>query len=367
MRKRAALPLLFGLLAGAAFVEARLAREAPMPEDRAMADIVTGARGLLASTYPATGRRPALRGAHAKAHGCVKAVFRVDPDLADDLRVGSFVQPGRRYKAWLRFSNSAFTPGPDQDPNGRGMALKLIDSDPDHPDPAGHNPPHDLLFINFPAYFLANIDDFSAFVRAGGLQGDLAHAKNYFFPGYNPFAWRLREFLIVYRNATRKIASPLRTDYWSMTPYRFGPGRAIKYAARPCAAGKATAPSKDDPDYLRAAMTQELKDSPACLDLFVQLRVGDMPIDDASREWSQSLSPLRRVGRIEMPAQDVSAPGRDAMCEDLTFNPGNAPADLAPLGGVNRAREKLYEASAAYRLGHNGVTATDAENAWDRF
>ncbi len=367
MRKRAALPLLFGLLAGAAYIAARLARDNPAPEGRAIAEIVTGARGLLESTYPSAGARPALRGAHAKAHGCVKAVFRVAPDLPDDLRVGSFAQPGLRYKAWLRFSNSAFTPGPDKDPNGRGMALKLIDADPGHPDPARHNPPHDLLFINFPVYFLANVDDFSAFVRAGGMQGDLAHAKSYFFPGYNPFAWRLREVLIVYRNATRRIASPLRADYWSMTPYRFGPRRAIKYAARPCEAGKPTAPPKDDPDFLRAALRRELKDAPACYELFVQLRAGDMPIDDASREWPQSLSPLRPVGRIEMPAQDVSAPGRDAMCENLTFNPGDAPADLAPLGGINRAREKLYEASAAFRLSRNGATATDADAAWDRF
>ena len=68
-----------------------------------------------------------------------------------------------------------------------------------------------------------------------------------------------------------------------------------------------------------------------------------------------------------MPVQDIAAEGRDEVCENLSFNPDNAPAELAPLGGVNRVRTKLYQASAAYRLGHNGAIATDPEKAWDRF
>ncbi len=367
MRKRAALPILLGLLAGAGFLAERFSREKSLPEDQAIAEIVERARTLLAATYPASTQAPALRGAHPKASGCVRAVFVVDPDLPASLRVGTFAQPGQKFMAWIRFSNSAFTPGPDKSPNGRGMALKLIDGDPDHGDIVRKNPPHDLLFINYPAYFLADANDFLAFVRAGGLQGDQEHALRYFLPGLDPFAWRLREMAIVYRNATREISSPLTTDYWSMTPYQFGPGRAVKYAARPCAAGLAPAPQKDDPDYLHIALKSALKEAPACMELFAQLRVGDMPLDDASREWSQELSPLRRLGRIDMSSQDISAPGLDAACENLSFNPENAPAELAPLGGINRVRTKLYQASAAYRLGHNGATATDPQRAWETF
>lgn len=367
MRKRAALPLLLGLLAGASFLAERFSREKALPEDQAIAETVERARALLAATYPVSASAPALRGAHPKASGCVKAVFTVDPDLPDTLRVGSFVHPGEKYKAWIRFSNSAFTPGPDRNPNGRGMALKLIDADPDHAVAMRTHPPHDLLFINFPVYFLADATEFLAFVRSGGLQGDQQHALKYFFPGYNPFAWRLREAAIVYRNATREIASPLQTDYWSMTPYKFGSDRATKYAARPCVANAAPAPAKDDPDYLRAALKGELEKAPGCMELFAQMRVGAMPLDDASVEWSQKFSPLRRLGRIDMPLQAIAAEGRDEVCENLSFNPDNAPAELAPLGGVNRLRAKLYQASAAYRFGHNGATATNPETAWDNF
>ena len=91
MRKRVALPLLFSLLVGASFLAERFSREKPLPEDQAIAEIIERASALLAATYPSSGREFALRGAHAKASGCVKAVFTVDFDLPDAFRVGSFV------------------------------------------------------------------------------------------------------------------------------------------------------------------------------------------------------------------------------------------------------------------------------------
>ena len=47
----------------------------------------------------AEGRRPAMRDAHAKTHGCVRAAFAVDADLSGALRQGVFVS-GKQYQAW---------------------------------------------------------------------------------------------------------------------------------------------------------------------------------------------------------------------------------------------------------------------------
>ena len=367
MRKSPALLLLAAVLATTLFFAARTPPEKPVPDDQAIAEIAAAGVAALESAYPAGEKGLVHRASHAKAHGCVKATFEVDPALPEDLRVGTFARPGQRFKAVIRFSNSAFMPGADAAPNGRGMALKLIDADPDHADPARKNPPHDLLFINYPVYFLANIQDFLEFARAGGIDGAFEHAKAYFLPGNNPFAWRLRELSIVYRNATREIASPLHTDYFSMTPFAFGPDRAIKYAAKPCAAAQGPAPAERDPDYLRKALTDELKTAPACFELFVQERTGDLPLDDATRDWPETQAPMRRLGRIEIPAQDVGAAGRNVLCENLSYNAGQAPATLAPLGGINRARIKLYEEAAAYRFRRNDATPTDAAKAWELF
>jgi len=44
---------------------------------------------------------------------------------------------------------------------------------------------------------------------------------------------------------------------------------------------------------------------------------------------------------------------------DIWFTPN--------LGGINRARIKLYEEAAAYRFRRNDATPTDAAKAWELF
>src|SRR5450759_3453659 len=45
----------------------------------------------------------ARRDVHSKAHGCVKAEFKVEESLPTHLAQGAFV-PGVTYSAWIRFS-----------------------------------------------------------------------------------------------------------------------------------------------------------------------------------------------------------------------------------------------------------------------
>ena len=79
-----------------------------------------------------------LRGVHPKSHGCVNAVFTVRENLRESLRVGLFADPGRRFKAKIRYSNATTFISPDsrpsQTPDGktvvvnesRGFALKVL-------------------------------------------------------------------------------------------------------------------------------------------------------------------------------------------------------------------------------------------------
>ena len=366
MRKLAVFLFAVAALAGGAYLAARLSRDPVLPQDQAVADIVKAALGELEKAYP-PGAGLVRRDAHAKAHGCVKATFQVDPALPQDLRVGTFAEPGRRYKAWIRFSNGQLQPGADQSPDGRGLALKLIDADPDRPGSARKNPPHDILMVNFPAFFVADIPEYRTFMQLGALGGGFEKIKEYFIPGINPFAWRWHEIYVAYRNATRKIASPLRMDYYSMSAYGFGAAEAIKYATRPCAPAEATPPQTGDPDYLRHALRRELQAAPACFELFAQKRTGDLSVDDLTQIWPEDQAPMRRLGRLDLPVQDPGAESRDAICENMSFSPGHAPADEQPLGGLNIARIKVYAAIAAYRMGRNRVTSTDPEKAWDGF
>jgi len=97
MRKRAALPLLFGLLAGASFFARDFHAKGPCPRIRRSAEMSSAPR-VLAATYPVSARRLALRGAHPKASGCVKAAFTVDPICRTPCGFGSFVAFRRNTK-----------------------------------------------------------------------------------------------------------------------------------------------------------------------------------------------------------------------------------------------------------------------------
>ena len=45
-----------------------------------------------------------LRGVHPKSHGCIDADFIINNDIRGDYRAGLFAQPGKHYKAKIRYS-----------------------------------------------------------------------------------------------------------------------------------------------------------------------------------------------------------------------------------------------------------------------
>lgn len=339
----------------------------PDTEPGAIETIVSRAISEMDRQYPPG---PALvrRDAHAKAHGCAKAIFRVDADLPTDLRVGLVSQPAATYKAWVRFSNGAFFPGDDGGPDGRGMALKILNVAPGAK-PQGPPGAHDILMINHSTFFSPDARDYKDFADAGALTGDRRGLLNYFVPSFNPLTWRFRQAWIAYSIASQEIESPLSIRYYSMAPFGFGPGRAIKYSARPCDTNPVrAATTPQGPDFLAAALKQTLAAGPACFELLVQTREGSrMPIEDTTIEWSEAQSPYRRVGVVELPRQDLDKEGQGAFCENLAFSPWNAPPEHRPLGGMNRVRRAVYERISDYRHNRNGTTIPDADQAWDRF
>src|SRR5215470_6181612 len=71
----------------------------------------------------AQGQCPALRPVFLKPHGVAHGVFRVRPDLPDDLKVGLFT--GGAYPAWIRFSSDTL-PTLGDFKTTIGVAIKLF-------------------------------------------------------------------------------------------------------------------------------------------------------------------------------------------------------------------------------------------------
>lgn len=352
------------ILAGLpAAVAAQDLERIPAGESKTIGEIRAHALAELQKRYPESRPGPVRRDAHAKAHGCVKASFEVDAGIPSDLRAGTFFQPALRFKALIRFSNGAFEPGDDTGGDGRGMAVKIIDAEPVAGSPSRGRPPHDILMINHPAFFSRDAADYRAFAEAGGLTGDTGGLLSYFVLGLRIAAARVALAIV-----NQETPSPLAIQYYSMAPFLYGEGRAVKYSARPCAGSMPPGPasSAKGADYLRQALWSGLAAAPACFELLVQDRKPGMDVEDTVPVWSETASPFRRIGRFDMAAGQASTPEREETCENLSFNPWNSPPEQRPLGGINRLRKVVYEAISGYRQGRNKISPADPAALWDR-
>jgi hypothetical protein len=145
--------------------------------------------------------------------------------------------------------------------------------------------------------------------------------------------------------------SHLEIPYWSTTPYLFGTGRAVKYIVQPISTQRTPLPNPLTDTYLHDRLGAQLRESDASFDFLVQFQADSrrMPIEDATVEWREVESPYVRVARILISRQDIDAAGRDAACEQISFNPWHTLAEHRPLGSLNRARREIYDAMAQLR------------------
>lgn len=85
----------------------------------------------------------------------------------------------------------------------------------------------------------------------------------------------------------------------------------------------------------------------------VQSHPKKMPIEDASIEWSERLSPFVPAGKITIPKQRFDTPERAQFARELAINPWHAIADHRPLGNQNRARRAIYSELSRLRQSMN--------------
>ena len=296
------------------------------------------------------------RGQHARATGCVRAIFKIRDDVSEDFRYGVFQKPGKSFQSIVRFSNSSETIAPDGKGDARGMAIKLLDVDGIPAIAGTDNRCQDFLSVNHPVFPFATPAEFVKFfdIRATPFVGDPLAV-----------AW-LALFHNRHMNIAREIlgeiaASPLELTYWSASPYWLGSpataaGCAVKYSLVPGFKGTAL---PEDPtglpdDYLSQALERHLKTREAVFEFRIQLQTDPlaMPVEDASVEWDEKISRPIPVATLTIGMQDVNSPEGRALageCEAMAFSPWNALAEHRPMGGINRLRQAVYLASQAKR------------------
>jgi hypothetical protein len=337
--------------------------------------------------YP--GERRVLRGVHAKDHGCVYAAFHVLPDLPDAFRYGVFATPGRSYSALVRFSNASTvvaqdsTPGENGGPpahGSRGMAVKLLGVE-GTPLPNVHGAlTQDFLMINQPVFAFANVEDYEVLsqvlletLKAGKEDPGPFFARRLPAAGSGtpPTTAQLRalntlKLIQRIRSSTSDPvtgafqpppSSPLDNDYFSASPFLLGQHQVMRFRIRPRSRSMEE-PDVRDPNYLRTALTKRLTNpsmGDVIFDFEVQVRPTDsidpeLHIENASQEWPESeAGPFHPVATLTIPLQETDTPERRVQCERLVFTPWHGLEDHRPLGGINRLRRAVYEASSMFR------------------
>jgi hypothetical protein len=278
------------------------------------------------------------RGEHPKPHGGVWARFRVEEDIPSEFRAGIFKTPGD-YLALVRYSNGRNLD--DRLPDVRGMAIKvLIPQD-------GQDPlQQDFLLVNHPVFFGRNVQhtlDFLVATVQGTPPAQLAMTTHPALIGFS----------------TQVTSSLLTLTYWSQTPYLLGE-TAVKYLAAPSSRQRQEAIAlEDSPDCLRTAMIEQLtlEKVEAVFDFCVnpQTDADAMPIEDPTVEWKSD--PVK-LASISIFPQKFNSPEQMTFVENLHWTPWDGVPGHKPLGGINRARQLVYQDSLQRRHDTNGVQAT---------
>ena len=269
----------------------------------------------------------ALRGSHPKTHGVVRAHFVVEPDLPSDLQVGTFLTP-TKYDCVMRFSSLGkpiLKVFHDADRDVRGVGIKVIGGDANNPTTL-----HDFLLNTVPILSTK--------------RGRDVVPQNLDFMNL--------EHLLQYADEL-VVPHVLDVSYYSQTPYRFGPGRAVKYAVRPQALPTSLIDDgvdRSDPNFLRRRLEHVLtyNTEPVVFDFLIQLQSDPRldPIEDPRVEWRGAYV---KVAEIRIPPQTINTPDRVEHDEAISFHLYHCPPAHAPLGAVNRSRRAVYNSSPHLR------------------
>src|SRR5216683_741696 len=289
--------------------------EQPRPDEpETIKTIVASIERTNASSFAA--RSHAIRQQHAKGQGFLKGELTVYDDLPDHLRQGMFAT-ARSYPIIVRLSTAFGDIRSDRIRVPRGMAIKVLGVSGPKALPEDNSTNQDFLLVNHKSYFSdaaaylsaqhsfelqPRTPDFA--LRAVGLAARSAIKLS------NCAGFQIPMVLNALGDAGNNI---IGESFYSEGAIRFG-----DYVAK-----------------LRAELCTDLQRT---------------PVEDASIEWPEEISPHQPLGRITLRSQAADSPARRAYTDDvLSFDPWRCLADHQPLGSIMRLRKEAYRKSSDFR------------------
>lgn len=310
----------------------------PADEDFYIGQMVDELKKQMNQLFPSS--KKMLRQAESKMHGCLAAKFIIHPNLEKKHRVGIFAKP-RTYDAFVRFSNAKTGVSKDDTKDQQGMAVKLIGVKGEKLISSEHLAgTQDFIGLNFETFVSKSVKEFAGIIKAF-TSGKISLALF----ALNPLHWPL-----IIRIAKRKsiISSVLEQNYWSTTAYQFGDKKAIKFMFRSTLNPDTLLPKKPGPDYLKNQMANFLGKSDMSFDFLVQFQkdADKMPIEDPTVKWK---SDYVKLASLYIPKQVFDTDDHRMFGDALSFNPWHSLPAHRPLGGLNRARLRIYKELSEHR------------------
>jgi hypothetical protein len=325
----------------------------------------------------------AVRGAHAKSFGLVRAEVQILHHVPPPYAQGVYGTPGR-HDALMRFSSASGHLGPDAQLGPvLGCAIKIFDVDgtklvDEEPDARTF----DLVLKNSP-FFIANTARHYLLIQeiANEAPSYIARGKpgfrellTDFLTGkgtYEQSDWAWKELFALIKIATQTpVRNPLLATFSTMAAVRHGDYVAkVRLAPAPDSAGRVIHSELDlgsRPDVFRPVLVDELQARAFDFDLQVQLctDLDTMPVNDVTVEWPEASSPFVTVGRVHLPRQDISGSENLEKSDALAFNQWRVTAEHRPLGEIMNVR-RIYSASAKVRRTLNHQPQTEPTSAYE--
>jgi hypothetical protein len=333
-------------------------------EAETMFDLKDAMRGISLKTWEDSGH--ALRSVHAKSHGLLVGELSVLDGLPEPYAQGLFAQAGS-YPALMRIST---TPGDlldDKVSTPRGVGLKIVGVPGARVDGSENDGTQDFVMVNGPAFLAPSAMKFASNLKLLAATTDKAPTLKRLFSGVLRGAEKAIEAVGGESTKIKALGGqpethPLGETYFSQAPVLYGRYMA-KVSLAPVSPNlMALAGAHVDlggtPDGLRAAVRQHFADQGGEWELRIQLctDTDKMPIEDASVEWPEKLSPYVAVARLRMAPQRAWSEALSRLVDDgMQFNPWHALDAHRPLGAIMRVRKEVYAMSKRFRAERNGV------------
>jgi len=293
---------------------------------------------------------------HAKSHGVVTGTVTVPDDLPPELAQGMFASPAT-YEAVVRYASEPGQIDPDTARRARGLALKVLDVPGEKLEPGWTS--QDWLFNTWPVIPQGDaatyLDAIRARERHAGhhLRSVAATAVKHPAP----------KGLLFDRTPN---LHPLAFTYYTQGAFRLGDHVAklgvFPVAAEQLALADREVSAGDPPGVLARWVHDYFAGTAARYELRAQLLtdVDRMPVEDASVEWPEELSPYRTVAVLDLPPQESFSPARRVHAEDvMAWRPWSGLVEHRPLGSINRVRRRAYAELGAWRHEVNARAEAD--------